>query len=67
MDAEHGIGEERVALGGHAADGRLAAPRYLPPQHALPGVARGGAELLLDADELVVFGEAVGARQRCPS
>src|SRR5260370_36592118 len=36
----------------------------LPPEHALPGVAGGGAELFFDADELVVLGEAVGARQR---
>src|SRR5258707_8412011 len=34
------------------------------PQHALPGMARGGAEQLLDADELVVLGEPVGARER---
>src|SRR5258708_27795661 len=33
-------------------------------QHASPGIAGGAAELLLDADELVVFGQAVGARQR---
>src|SRR5262249_27965086 len=33
-------------------------------QHTRPSIACGGAELLLDADELVVLGEAVGARER---
>ena len=33
-------------------------------QHAFAGVLGHGAELLLDAEELVVFGEAVGAGER---
>src|SRR5437667_8875628 len=38
--------------------------RSAAPQHASAGIAGGAAELLLDADELVVLGETVGARQR---
>src|SRR3712207_4062371 len=33
------------------------------PENGAPGVARGRAELLLDADELVVLGQAVGAAE----
>src|SRR5262249_33748289 len=38
-------------------------PELASPEFAA-GVAGRAAELLLDADQLVVFGEAVGARQR---
>src|SRR5438876_11132969 len=38
--------------------------RSAAPQHASPGIAGGATELPLDADELVVLGETVGARQR---
>src|SRR5579864_2292971 len=36
----------------------------LPFERGAARIARRGAELLLDADELVVLGEAIGARQR---
>src|SRR3546814_3396364 len=39
--------------------GRCASPP-LPPQHRSSGVDRGGVELFLDADALVVLGEEVG-------
>src|SRR5262245_65736456 len=39
----------------------------LPPlarERGAPAIERGGAQLLLDAEELVVLGDAVGARER---
>src|SRR6185437_574355 len=36
----------------------------LSPQHGASGIYGRSAELLLDADQLVVFGQPVGARQR---
>ena len=45
--------------------GRLSSlPTYSRPQHAPARIARLVAQLLLDADQLVVLGEPVGARQR---
>src|SRR5579872_4905191 len=43
---------------------RQSSDSYLAPEGGATGVTSGAAELLLDADELVVLGEAVGARQR---
>src|SRR3954451_10451867 len=36
----------------------------LSPQHGSAGIPRLVAQLLLDADQLIVFGDAVGARER---
>src|SRR5580658_10058660 len=43
---------------------RKAVSRSLSPVRRAPGIARRAAEALLDANQLIVFGKPVGARQR---